>query len=93
MIPPNQILLWINALGLILSRLPEAFWIIIFDKIIEVLTAPVFLEWDYNASPFIMFNYELCSKTMLDKSAVNVLAIAQSIFHHFSFGQIAMINE
>lgn len=93
MISPTQVHSWINAVGLIISRLPESFWSVIFEKVQDVMNSANLIEWDYNASPFTMFNFDLCSKSMLDKYAVNVLAIAQSVFHHFGPGQISQITE
>lgn len=93
LVPPNQVPALINAVGLIISRLPESYWNVIFDKIQEVMNSACMLDWDLKISPFVMFNFEYCSKAMLDKTAVSLLAVAQSIFHHFGAGQIGQITE
>lgn len=94
MIPGSQIHAWINTIGLILARLPESYWSCIFEKLQEVMNMPLMLDWDIKYfTPFKLFNFELCSKSMLDRTCVNVLAVVQSTFHHFGVGQIGMITE
>lgn len=93
MIPQNQIHSWTNAIGLIMSNLPEAYWCVIYDRLEEILRQPSMVEWPCRHSPFDMFNYSTVRDAMLEKNFVLVLAIAHSIFHHFGVGQTAKIIE
>lgn len=36
-IPPGEVEEWVNAIGLILTWLPEPYWIVIHDRIIDLL--------------------------------------------------------
>lgn len=92
-IPQNQIHNWINAIGILMAALPEAYWSVIYDRIQEVLVSPKMIEWQYRYSPFDMFNFKTVKEAMLEKNYVLLLAIAQSILHHSSIGQIATLAE
>lgn len=92
-IPPNQIHAWINAIGLIMSTLPEAYWSVIFDRLEEVMRCNAMIEWPHRQTPFELFNFKKVKEAMLEKSYVTILAIAHSIFHHFGIGQTAKIFE
>lgn len=84
---------WINVVGLIISRLPEVFWTVIFERLQKVMESPDMRDWTYQTSPFQVFNFKACSDCMMDKYCVSLLAISQSIFHHFGVGQISMVME
>lgn len=82
---------WINAIGLIMSTLPECYWSVIFNRLEDILRLPQMTEWTYRQTPFDMFNFKTVKQALLEKNYVMVLAIAHSIFHHFSIGQTAKI--
>lgn len=84
---------WINVVGLIISRLPEVFWNVIFERLQDVMQSPDMRDWTFQMSPFLVFNFKACTDCMVDKYCVSLLAIAQSVFHHFGIGQISMIME
>uniref|UniRef100_A0A1B0C838 Mediator of RNA polymerase II transcription subunit 23 n=2 Tax=Lutzomyia longipalpis TaxID=7200 RepID=A0A1B0C838_LUTLO len=92
-IPPSQIHSWINAFGLIMSNLPESYWSSIYDRLREVLQSHHMTEWKLRYSPFDMFNFKTTQYAMLDKTYVFMLAMAQSVFHHFGIGQISTMPE
>jgi mediator of RNA polymerase II transcription subunit 23 len=93
LIQPNEIHKWTNAIGLIMSNLPEAYWSVIYDRLEEIMRQPTMVEWPYRHSPFDLFNYKTVRDAMLEKNFVLMLAIAHSIFHHFGVGQTAKIIE
>lgn len=92
-IPPNQIHSWINAVGLLMTALPEAFWSVIYDRMQEALTTTKMTQWPYRHSPFEMFNFRTVTEGMLERTNVLLLAIAQSILHHSSIGQLTTLAE
>uniref|UniRef100_A0A7G3ABS6 Mediator of RNA polymerase II transcription subunit 23 n=1 Tax=Lutzomyia longipalpis TaxID=7200 RepID=A0A7G3ABS6_LUTLO len=92
-IPPSQIHSWINAFGLIMSNLPESYWSSIYDRLREVLQSHHMTEWKLRYSSFDMFNFKTTQYAMLDKTYVFMLAMAQSVFHHFGIGQISTMPE
>lgn len=92
-IPPNEIHSWINAIGLIMAALPEAYWSVIYDRLQEILISVKMVEWPFRHSPFEMFNFKTVKEAMLEKNYALLLAIAQSILHHSSIGQLGTLAE
>lgn len=92
-IPPEKINSWINAIGLIFSKLPEAYWSVIYDRLEDVICCDAMQDWPHRQSPFELFNFKIVKDAMLEKNYVTILAIAHSIFHHFGVGQTAKIIE
>jgi mediator of RNA polymerase II transcription subunit 23 len=78
---------WINAIGLILSAMPEPYWNIIYDRLEEVIKHPQMIQWTFRQSPFDMFSFQTVQHAMLESKFVMVLALAHAVFHHFSLGQ------
>lgn len=92
-IPQDEMHGWINALGIIMATLPEAYWSFMYDRLQELITSNKMVDWAYRHSPFDMFNFKIVKESMLEKSYVLLLAICQSILHHCSIGQISSIAE
>lgn len=91
-IPSSELHGWINVLGLLMTALPEAYWSVIYDRLQDTIKANKMTSWTYRCSPFDMFNFKTVKEAMLEKSYVLLLAIAQSILHHSSIGQIATLS-
>lgn len=92
-IPQEQMHSWINAVGILMAALPESYWSVIYDRLQEAITSTKMVDWTYRYSPFEMFNFKTVKEAMLEKNYVLLLAIAQSILHHSSIGQIATLAE
>lgn len=92
-IPSDEIHGWINVIGLLMTALPETYWSVIYDRLQEVIMSNKMVKWPYRVSPFEMFNFRTVKEAMLDKNYVLLLAIAQSILHHSSIGQIVKLAE
>jgi mediator of RNA polymerase II transcription subunit 23 len=84
---------WINAIGLIMSALPEVYWSVIYDRLEEIMKHPQMMDWTYRQSPFDMFSFNTVRYAMLETKFVMILALSHSVFHHFNIGQTAkMVN-
>lgn len=92
-IPAQQIHAWINAVGLVMAALPEAYWSVIYDRLQEQMTTTKMIDWPYRHTPFEMFNFRTVKEAMLERNYVLLLAIAQSILHHSSIGQLTTLAE
>lgn len=92
-IPHNEIHGWINVVGLLMSALPKSYWSVIYDRIQNLLKSNKMIEWPYRFSPFEMFNFKTVNEAMLEKKYVLLLAVAHSILHHSSIGQMVTIAE
>lgn len=92
-IPESKVAAWINAIGLIFAKLPEAYWAVMYDRLQEVLLSAPMLNWTYRYSPFEMFNFRTVTQAMLDRTYVSTLAVSQSILHHLQLAQLGALSE
>lgn len=91
-IPPSELHGWVNVIGLLMTALPESYWSVIYDRLQDTIKSNKMTAWTYRCSPFDMFNFKTVKEAMLEKSYVLLLAIAHSILHHSSIGQIATLS-
>ncbi|XP_037947513.1 mediator of RNA polymerase II transcription subunit 23-like [Teleopsis dalmanni] len=92
-IPQKEIYSYINAVGIVLAALPEAYWSCIYDRLQEVLKSPKMLKWTYRFNAFQIFNFKTVREAMIDKSYVVVLAVAHSVFHHMGGFKLALMTK
>ncbi|XP_063877362.1 mediator of RNA polymerase II transcription subunit 23-like [Scylla paramamosain] len=93
-IPQGELEEWINAIGLILTWLPEPYWIVVHDRIIELLqTSNLTTSGNGNLNPFTMLNLHQLQSSFSDTSAALTLALVHSFWHHASFGQVGRIPQ
>lgn len=92
-IPQNEIHGWINVVGLLLTALPKCYWSVIYDRLQDVMKSDKMTEWPYRFSPFEMFNFKSVTEAMIERKYVLLLAVAHSILHHSSIGQMVTIVE
>lgn len=92
-IPPQQIMNWINAIGLVMAALPNAYWQALNERLVSIINCPQMLHWPYRNSPFQMFNFQDTHDSMLENKFSYVLALAHSVWHHAGCGQIALLPK
>lgn len=92
-IPQNEIHGWINVVGLLLTALPKCYWSVIYDRLQDVMKSDKMTDWPYRFSPFEMFNFKSVTEAMIERKYVLLLAVAHSILHHSSIGQMITIVE
>jgi mediator of RNA polymerase II transcription subunit 23 len=85
--------MWINSVGLVMAALPQSFWSVLHDRLVEVINCPKLIEWPYRNSPFQMFNFSVTHNAMLECKFSYTLATAHAIWHHAGVGQIATIPQ
>ena len=57
-IPREELPDWINALGILMSNLPEAYWDGLYDKLVSALNEPPLSQWNVSgADPFKVMSY------------------------------------
>ncbi|XP_058942997.2 mediator of RNA polymerase II transcription subunit 23 [Pocillopora verrucosa] len=100
-----NIMEWINAVGLVLSALPEPYWSVVYDKICmalrrelsakEVSTTPIVLEDRGRAAPFPYSFLEFSTNVAMhsETAADYVLAVAHAVWHHTSIGQLSQLPQ
>ncbi|KAL7298235.1 mediator of RNA polymerase II transcription subunit 23 [Trichogramma pretiosum] len=93
-IPSDEIHMWINCIGIIMTALPECYWSTLHDRLIETITSPGLTKWQYdNLSPFQLFNFNLTHNSFLENKYSYMLALAHSVWHHAGVGQIYTMTQ
>lgn len=88
-IPSTDMHRWINAIGLLLSALPVSYWSVLHDRLLTVLAD--LNEWNFDCSPFRLFNFKETHSGLLYNKFSYMLALAHSVWHHAGPGQIASV--
>lgn len=92
-IPPNQIHLWINSVGLIMAALPDSYWCVLHERLVEVMSCPQLTNWSYRSSPFQLFKFVATHDALLENKFSYTLALAHSMWHHAGVGQITTVPQ
>jgi len=83
--PPDELPDWINAVGIILANLPEAFWLGLSDRIVDAVSSLSASQWTMReASLFDILNPRVSPSSPLGL----LLACAHSAYHHAGFAQV-----
>ncbi|KAK6627240.1 Mediator of RNA polymerase II transcription subunit 23 [Polyplax serrata] len=90
-IPWDQIHLWVNSIGLVLAALPESYWTIVDERLIEVMTSNQMTNWPYHNSAFQIFNFSVIHDSLLENKFAYMLALAHAMWYHAGVGQISTL--
>uniref|UniRef100_A0AAY4E3H4 Mediator of RNA polymerase II transcription subunit 23 n=1 Tax=Denticeps clupeoides TaxID=299321 RepID=A0AAY4E3H4_9TELE len=94
MVPRENITAWMNAIGLVITALPEPYWIVLHDRIVSVLSSPVLTsETDTVGYPFQLLDFTACHQSYSEMYCSYVLALAHAVWHHSSIGQLSLIPK
>lgn len=93
LIPHGQIHMWINAIGLIMAALPESYWSVLHDRLIEVISSPGLVDWPFRCTPFELFDFSSTHDGLLENKYSYTLALTHSMWHHAGLGQIASVPK
>lgn len=85
--------LWINAIGLVIAALPDSYWLVLHDRIIQAIKSPEMVEWPYIHSPFKMFNLNTTYEEMIDNRFSLLLAVVHAVWYHAGVGQIMQVPQ
>ncbi|GIY39674.1 mediator of RNA polymerase II transcription subunit 23 [Caerostris darwini] len=89
----SNIIAWMNAVGIVLTALPEAFWNILNDRILEVLQSPLLANPPPQVNPFMMFNFADSYNSMTEFPCSYLVALTHAVWYHASIGQICTLTQ
>ncbi|KAL1770137.1 mediator of RNA polymerase II transcription subunit 23 isoform X2 [Sigmodon hispidus] len=94
LVPRENITAWMNAIGLIITALPEPYWIVLHDRIVSVISSPsLTTETEWVGYPFRLFDFTACHQSYSEMSCGYTLALAHAVWHHSSIGQLSLIPK
>ncbi|XP_048792552.1 mediator of RNA polymerase II transcription subunit 23 isoform X1 [Lagopus muta] len=94
LVPRENITAWMNAIGLIITALPEPYWIVLHDHIVNVINSPSLTsETEWVGYPFQLFDFTACHQSYSEMSCSYTLALAHAVWHHSSIGQLSLIPK
>ena len=98
-IGPDGLPDWINAIGLLLSNLPDPYSEGLTQRLVSALTSPPLSNWNLPQSVFHILNFDEAEKvafqgpTTSSTHLVHLLALAHSAWHHSGVAQIQQMPD
>ncbi|KAJ8008996.1 hypothetical protein DPEC_G00084220 [Dallia pectoralis] len=94
LVPRENITAWMNAIGLVITALPEPYWVVLHDRIVSVLGSPCLTsETEWVGYPFALLDFTACHQSYSEMYCSYVLALAHAVWHHSSIGQLSLIPK
>ncbi|XP_063757881.1 mediator of RNA polymerase II transcription subunit 23 isoform X2 [Eleginops maclovinus] len=94
LVPRENITAWMNAIGLVITALPEPYWIVLHDRIVSVISSPALTsETAWAGYPFALLDFTACHQSYSEMNCSYVLALAHAVWHHSSIGQLSLIPK
>ncbi|XP_046729572.1 mediator of RNA polymerase II transcription subunit 23 isoform X1 [Silurus meridionalis] len=94
LVPRENVTAWMNAIGLIITALPEPYWIVLHDRIVSVISSPALTsETEWVGYPFQLLDFTACHQSYSEMYCSYVLALAHAVWHHSSIGQLSLIPK
>ncbi|MEQ2247404.1 Mediator of RNA polymerase II transcription subunit 23 [Ilyodon furcidens] len=94
LVPRENITAWMNAIGLVITALPEPYWIVLHDRIVSVLSSPALTSETESAGyPFALLDFTACHQSYSEMNCSYVLALTHAVWHHSSIGQLSLIPK
>uniref|UniRef100_A0A671RGY3 Mediator of RNA polymerase II transcription subunit 23 n=1 Tax=Sinocyclocheilus anshuiensis TaxID=1608454 RepID=A0A671RGY3_9TELE len=94
LVPRENITAWMNAIGLVITALPEPYWIVLHDRIVSVISSAVLSsETEWVGYPFQLLDFTACHRSYSEMHCSYILALAHAVWHHSSIGQLSLIPK
>jgi len=87
-IPPAKLPDSINAVGCLLSHLPESFWTGLHNRLCEAVSQAPLSSWNLPHTPTQVFDFQAVHSLKTDCELSYLLATAHATWHHSGFTQI-----
>ncbi|XP_064486798.1 mediator of RNA polymerase II transcription subunit 23-like isoform X1 [Ornithodoros turicata] len=90
-LPRSGIENWMNAIGLILTALPESYWAVLNDRILTMLQGPGLASSGQNI--FQLLNFSSNHNSITEVQCCYLMALVHAVWYHASIGQISQIPQ
>ena len=93
-IPVDKLPEWMNAVGLLLSNLPEAHWQGLHAKLERMLASPALTQWPHtHLTPTQLFDFNEVHSLKTDTALAYLMATVHATWHHAGFNQLCGILD
>ncbi|KAH3697072.1 hypothetical protein DPMN_084557 [Dreissena polymorpha] len=90
-LPRDKLMEWMNAVGLVLTALPETYWNVLNEQILTMMESPVLKN--LGKSFFDAFDFMNCQGMFVEGTCSYLLAVAHSVWHHAGIGQLSVLPQ
>lgn len=90
-IPRSNIESWMNAIGLVLTALPDSYWSVLLDRIIDMMTNSPLAEKGALENAFDVMDFKGSHSSMSDVQIGYMIALTHAVWHHASVGQVNLL--
>ncbi|CAG5128947.1 unnamed protein product, partial [Candidula unifasciata] len=91
--PQKDMMSWYNAVGLILTALPESYWTVLNDWILKAITSPMLEAPAPHHNPFKALNVSLSHLQHAEHQCSTVLELCHGVWHHAGIGQLSHLPQ
>ncbi|KAL5016931.1 hypothetical protein ScPMuIL_006520 [Solemya velum] len=88
-LPRENIMSWMNAVGLILTALPDTYWLVLNDRIIETIQNPLL----QTTNPFQLFNFDRARSMFAEQHCGYLMVLCHTVWHHAGIGQLSLLPQ
>ena len=90
-IPRSNIESWMNAIGLVLTALPDSYWSVLLDRIMDMITNSSLAVKGAIENPFDVMDFKGSHASMADVQIGYMIALTHAVWHHASVGQVNLL--
>ncbi|KAK3781044.1 hypothetical protein RRG08_046348 [Elysia crispata] len=91
--PRKEIMSWYNAVGLILTALPESYWRVLNERILQAISCHMLETPDPHHNPFKILNVSLSHLQMAQHECSTILELCHAVWHHAGIGQLSHLPQ
>ena len=92
-IPRANIMDWMNAVGLILTALPDSYWQVLNDRILQMMHSPLLNGSQKTQDIFRLLDFTNQHSSLSEQQIGYLIALAHSLFQHASIGQLSVLPQ
>ncbi|PVD23184.1 hypothetical protein C0Q70_16447 [Pomacea canaliculata] len=92
-LPHEKLMDWMNAIGLILTALPESYWVMLNERIMAAMQNPCLTAPPPGLNPFQLFGFNTCHSMLAETDISHVLGLCHAVWHHAGIGQLSHLPQ
>ena len=82
---------WMNAIGLVLTALPDSYWSVLMDKMLEMMQNTALSSAGQVKDPFALMDFNGSHSSMTEVQTGYLIGLTHAVWQHASVGQISLL--